>query len=495
MPARILWFLVFSFLTSGFLVFVRFTMAQAGILNDPFTAITFWAAWSLVVLFMMFVMLRRHLSPIPDSVGRPDFGKLLSAFLIAAFAYMLAFWGATRVVPMQQDQDMVLICPAYGFFTHLRPFGLETRFPYQFNKPPALYFLTTPSVVLRGEFELARPFCESGMEALPVFNSLGRRSKETISALRDGDIERFFGLPRLAASVRIPATGIATVLAVTLFLFSTSMGLPNLPALLSTVAVITLPEVFIRSSFAGWTTISLLQTLLIMWLYAVHRDKRERVSSDLLVASAFLALTNHKALFLIPALILSDFYLTARSGLRRNLMSDWLKHSWRGGVFLGAVLGTVVYWLYGAAIDFEIFLHDHVFYDFLDRFARGHDMTYPTMGELWSQWVRNLSYITIPWGLLCLVWLLVKDRRNGIPLAVWSILGAVLVSMADWKQTKHLMLILMPFVTAPILCWSFSSRVARVIWTACWLITILVSCHILIQLFRDFSYLTPSKVW
>lgn len=473
-------------------ILARSAAVALGIALAPFSAWSFWAGCALVVEALWAVVMVRHTDRAPRARRPPPARSIAGPMCVGIGAYVLASWGSSAVVPAQQDQDMVLVCPTYGLFTHLAPYGLETRYPYQFNKPPALYFLTGASIALRGELDSTRPFCLSGRNALPLMKKDPRIWKERLHDLREQDIQRFFRVPRLTASVRIPTRGIAVLFAVTLFLFFVHFGASAPFSALLTAAIITLPEVFIRASFAGFTTVSLLELLVILWLYlwqeTPHRGRL------LWAASLLLALTNHKPLFIVPVFMLADLAACRRGPILTTLY-NWGRLVWRTGIAPGALLGTAAYWMYGAAINWEIFREDHVYRDILFRFIRGHDGSYPTLVEVWLQWVRNTSFVILPLGAACLLCLVWRRRSFGLVLMLWCIVGGALASIVDWKQTKHLMLSLPPLAVAPGLCWPGLRKATRAVIASLLAITIMLSVYALSRLAHDFTWLPPSKVW
>jgi len=468
----------------------RALLVAAGVVTAPFSAWGFWAGCALVVEALWAVALIR-----PDSKRfHPALHPLAGGIVAVAIGtYTLVSWGGSAVVPPQQDQDMVLICPTDGLFTHMVPYGLETRYPYQFNKPIALYFFTGASVVLRGELDAARPFCSSAKRAMALMAKDPRERKERLDELRNRDIRRFHRLPQLTSSVRIPTRGIAVLFAVTLFLFMAHFGAPGWWAFLCTAAAVTLPEMFIRSSYAGFTTISLVELLVIAWLYL---SPHERHRGGMLFAASFLlALTNHKPLFVVPVFILSDLAACAHRRPLLNILTSWGRGVWQTGIAGGALAGTTAYWLYGTAVNWEIFRDDHVYRDILFRFTHGPDASYPSLLGLWLQWLRNTSFVSLPLGAACIVYLVRRRGDLGRPLALWFMLGTVLASIVDWKQTKHLMLSFPPLALAPGLTWPSLSRRSRVIMAFLIVLTIVISTFMLRRLSRDFAWLPPSKVW
>jgi hypothetical protein len=493
-PAMLVGYLWSSLLMLVGVASGRKLLSLVGIVHTGFGAWSFWAACGLAIEMMMLLSLARKRQPaLPGGVsGRRG---MIMAAAVAAAAYGLASWGATRVVPLQQDQDMVLICPTYGLYNDLLPYGLETRMPYQFNKPLALYFFTGASIILRGEIEFTRPFYTSGVAAVHAMEKAHRFPKGMIHDLREKDIKRFLDTPRLTTSVRVVASGIAALLACTTFLLLVDCATPKWAAVMITAGMLALPEVFIRLACMDFTSISLLLLTIMLWLYLGGSKTKSRDSSALFWCSALLALTNHKALLVVPAYLLADLLAVSENGARPSWWAAWGRTAWRTGVLPGAVAGSLAYWIYGFAVDAEVFLADHVYRDFLYRLSGRIDSTYPSLGGVWLQWLRNTSLVTIPLGVTALAVLAVKGKRHLSVMALWFAIGAVLASATDWKQTKHLMLSLPPLVLAPGLAWPFIGRTLRCAVVLLLGLALCVSGYTLYRLSLDFSFLPPSKVW
>ncbi len=318
------------------LVVICVRAAAATVVPLPLSSWSFWAGYATVVELLWAATLRwGRRGRLPCPWPSPW------VLLVGVCTFALVSWGSTRVVPPQQDQDMVLICPTEGLFTSIAPYGIETRYPYQFNKPLALYLLTGASIVLRGELEEARPFSDSGREALRFWATEPRARKDRVSDMRDRDIARFYAHPSLTSSVRIPTRGIAVLLALTVFHFCAHVGIRPPLAAGFTAAFVSLPEVFIRSSFAGFTTISLLELMLTLWLFLWEGAPRRR--GWLCGASFLLAVTNHKLLFIVPALVLAD--LPPFRGTLPGWTARWAKKAWTTGVAAGGLAGTAAHLL------------------------------------------------------------------------------------------------------------------------------------------------------
>jgi hypothetical protein len=80
-------------------------------------------------------------------------------------------------------------------------------------------------------------------------------------------------------------------------------------------------------------------------------------------------------------------------------------------------------------------------------------------------------------------------------LGVWAILGWVLASITDWRQTKHLMLTIVPMAAlGGLIVSSLGNRGKRLVLGLCLAAGI---CNVLriLQLLFNFDSLPPSTVW
>lgn len=471
----------------------RYVLAAVGLVHAPFTAWSFWAAYAVVIEACVVRCLLTRTSPLLPTV--PGGHIRATAATIMAAAFGLTAWGASHVVPPQQDQDMVLVCPTWGLYHDLLPLGLESRMPYQFNKPPAFYFFTGASVILRGDVELARPFYDSSRRAVLALKTADRFPKGLIHRLREENIALFFATPRLTESVRVIIPGFAGLLAGVIFLLLVDHGVSVRVAALMALASVAVPEMFIRFSCADFTSPSLLIMVLLMWRYFQDDDSASRPQAALCWASALLALTNHKALLVVPAYLLGDLARAGGSGSTKSTLSRWAATVWRRGIVLGALAGTLAYWIYGMAVNPHVFFADHLQRDFLWRLSGRIDPTYPSLTGVWLQWLRNTAFVAIPLGVVCLGVLVAKGGRRYAAVALWFVIGAVLASLTDWKQTKHLMLALPPLLLAPGLVWQSCTRRVRNALVVLVCGSLAASGYFIYRLWIDFSFLTPSKVW
>ncbi len=244
-------------------------------------------------------------------------------------------------------------------------------------------------------------------------------------------------------------------------------------ALLVPVVYATSPEVFVRSSYGGYFAISMFA--LVQMLQAIERWAGERRVGDCriaarghcLLAGAFAAVVNNK-LVLLPAAVglwqfvrLSDERVTKRFARAAG-------HP----VVLGFGAATAAFCLYGLAISPGDFLSDAVRIHLVDRITHHHPFgfgNYPSVPGLWLEFWQHTGYVLLPLGLTALGALCVRrdaahdsihaatgeSRLPGLYStaglwAVWAVAVAVAFSLIDWRQTKHLMPLMLPLLLGPV---------------------------------------------
>ncbi len=299
------------------------------------------------------------------------------------------------------------------------------------------------------------------------------------------DVETFELHPDLVQATRFVTTFYAALAPVAIADLALSLGGSVVGAVVAAVAYLCLPEVFVRIGYAGFTTPST-----VLLAAGAHLALGAGAFSAPFAAGMLVALLNQKTLFVLLLFALWRLF-SLPSGITRAVREPWV---------LGALLGTALWWAYGASVDWSTFLRDHVYYDFRDRFLfqdmslgiRGRGW-YPGVGGLWIEWARNLSPVLFALGVLGVAWGATQPSNLRF-LALWAITGWILGSVTDWRQTKHLMLTIVPMV---VLGQLFVERHAkgRRFGPALMAIASLYNLARIVKLWHDFDSLSPSTVW
>lgn len=428
-------------------------------------------------------------------------GVLMAAGLFLA-AYVVYGWAATRVVPPQEDHDFEIMATAYSLATRFEPLWPGDRGSvYEFAHPVGFHFLVAGSFLDHDRFEALRPYDESARRALmaargepfrppatTVDNVHGiagsRRAVEVVG--EDYRLEPPLGrdwdrLPVLefenalatqyylnhpfALEARTPSIFLAAMTVASLAMALRRISGRRRLALLVASAYALSPEVLVRSAYGGYFAISMFAALEM--LLAVEPAPRRPARSawlDALAAGALAGVMNHKLILLPAAVVLWENLQLGRAWTPRRALVA-LAHP----IVLGFAAGTAAFWAYGLAVEPRALLVDHLRHHLVDRIAHYNPLgyaDYPSVAALWVELNRHSGSLLLPLGLAALLALAVRREpaddprppnylvhgwRNtpGLWLA-WAVLLAMAFSAVDWRQTKHLMPLLLVMHVAPV---------------------------------------------
>jgi hypothetical protein len=440
----------------------------------------------------------------------------------ALAAFLLAAWAGTCVVPPLEDQDMEVQGTAYGIVHELRPICLTNRSTLHFfAHPPLLHVWNAATLTLSGELDDVRASYDAAVQERASLPDEARRPSfaRAFAALRDPG-ERpdrslrwarsvypgFLAHPALVGT-RAPNFALAALLAALTFAALRRIGAPPADAALLTAAQTTLPEIFVRSAYGGYFAISAVTFLVAAWL-AASGEARGKLASGMLAM-----LANQKSVVIGAA--------STAAGLRRAMP-----------LLLGLAVGAALFAAWGLSIAPEEFVADHLRDHGFARVAisgGAHDAprhpgapTYPSRAGLWLEFARHSGILwTLAVATACGAGLArtVRRRRGGeaagaaeasgarespgveegdrllrVALA-WTLIGAVLFTWIDWRQTKHLaklvpaMSLLLGGLAAA------APRPARLALRGAIVLSLVWNAVMIVRLAGDFGSIAPSPMW
>jgi len=295
-------------------------------------------------------------------------------------------------------------------------------------------------------------------------------------------------------------------------------------ALLVSAAYATGPEVFVRSSYGGYFAISMFA--LMQMLLAVERRMTDRSRAawwQSFLAGVFAGLCNNKLILLPAALIVWQFFRDAQGGLRKRVV-----RSLGQPVVLGFVAATAAFCVYGLVISPGDFWADFVQIHMINRLTHhnpfghtGYPLPFWRIGDrngLWQELWEHSGYLLLPLGIAAVAWLCRMKPGNGhikpgnddkghdgVTLGwrgmpglwtVWMLFTAVAFTWVDYRQTKHLMPLMLPLHLAPAR-WALTRRVLLVAVSILFAWLLLWNLTALRALAADFYSLpiTPDRSW
>jgi hypothetical protein len=338
---------------------------------------------------------------------------------------------ATVVVPPLEDQDMELQATAHALATRLTPTALTNRGTTAFfAHPPLLHFWTAASFALAGRLERVAVHDEAAqaarrggfVEPQPGAPLAERpHYREWLPLLR-----RFLAEPQLWATRQVNVV-LASVAVGLLALLVSSLTGSVAAGLTLAAAWLSFPEFLVRGAYGGYFALPVALSLVLV--VQIHEAAGPR---PLATAGALAFLADQKGL-LVPA----AWLVAAPRGAGAR----------RWAPILGAVGGLLLFAAWGLWADAPAFLYDfakeHVVRRLVPtdvRFATDAQHFYPSIPALWREFADRYGVGFLLWTALALVPGLLRREPVARTAAVAVVLAAVVFSLTDWRQTKHLAL-------------------------------------------------------
>lgn len=449
-------------------------------------------------------------------------------------AYLFFFWGATRVVPPQVDQDLEVLATGYGLLTRFEPLLLTDRHDvYFFAHPPLLHFVVGGSFLLHGQLEeLARydaasrrarhsrqgePFAPpdgvvrlqddpetyriTGTEGTDYLLTSTITGAATRAAVEKVELDGIYGQYNEGphqVEARTPNLFFASATVALLALWVERMSRRWWWSILAAVVYATNPEVLVRSSYGGYYAIGAFASIVI--LLAEERWRRWpslRQAALPFFGALFAAISDHK-LVLLPA----AWSLATLNTWWRQRGRPWLRLVPMTGV--GFVLGICVFWAWGLSIAPASFVQDHFHTHLMDRLTHVNPLGYigyPSPGALWIEFNAHTGYVLLPVAIVVLTSDWVRRTRRRTPytpsIGTWltyMALTATVFSIVDWRMTKHLVLLVLPLCLG-LVPGAHEPRWRVTVPAATLLVAAVLNAWMIDGLVHDFSAFTVTPAW
>jgi len=321
------------------------------------------------------------------------------------------------------------------------------------------------------------------------------------SFVEDEAVPRFKNKPLLLPT-RMPNIFFSCLTAFILFQFIEKSTHSRLLATLGPLLYFTFPEIFVRSSYGGYMAITNFALFALAYLYVDRSPfvvQRSTVNGgrSTFLAALFLGLANHKAVILPIAIGIREFFAL----LRKERILRVFKAAALNPAILGFLAATLLFWAYGLTLKPDVFIQEHFRYHLINRIAHRADLGYtgyPSLLELWAGFFLYLPGQPIlllgAMGLIYSLKDLRKVERREPAIALWFLLGAIAFSIVDWRQTKHLML-LVPALMIGLFSHAQARRFFKLFLYGFVGLSILRNILIISAAWQDFSALSPAGGW
>jgi hypothetical protein len=454
--------------------------------------------------------------------------------LTFVLAYAFFFWGATRVVPPQEDHDLEVLATGYGLLTRFEPLMLTDRHDvYFFAHPPLLHFLVGGSFLLHGSLDELGHYDAASQRARALRNGqsfsapsgvvrlandkntyrvdgIEGSNYQLVSAMTGavtsvpvekvelaGIYERYNSFPHLLQA-RTPNVFLGATTVALLALWGARISGRWWMGLVGAVAYATSPEVFVRSAYGGYFAIGAFSSVVILlaWERWIRWPAWSRAPLPVLT-STFAAVADHKLVFLPATLGLVTLVRTWSGGTSEC----WLRRVPVAAV--GFALGTFLFWCWGFSVAPRSFVEDHFHNHLMDRVVHLNPLGYggyPATGALWREFSAHTGYLLVPVSTLMLVVDLFR-RRRGTPYkpstGVWLTYVALMsgaFTLIDWRMTKHLVPLMVPLCLG-LMPDRGAPRWRLAVPLMAGLVVAIVNVWFLAGLVQDFKAFTVTPAW
>lgn len=359
--------------------------------------------------------------------------------LASIFLFTILFLCALFLVPPMLDHDWDSQSGAYGLIHTLTPLTVTDRgVLYYFCDPPFLSFQIGLVALARGSldklayhYEIAKHL-KAKQGALPDASDWREASRQTR--------EHFLRDPHLLET-RIPTLFFATATLPFLFVLLKELTQSLALSAVGCLLYFTFPEVLVRFSYGGYTATAVLLLLIIIYGH-LKADRRT------LWLGSFLGAIAKRHIVILPLALALWSGIRETGGSLRARLWGMVTHP----ASAGYLLGTFVFFGYGFLVHPDAFWQDHVRETLWNRlFHINTESSFPSVKELWLQFNQMLGFPFLPLAVFSVVWLWNRSRRTHPPLSaipLWIIIGSIVFSIVDFRQTKHFIYIVPALVMA-----------------------------------------------
>ncbi|MFA5144801.1 MAG: hypothetical protein WC723_02170 [Candidatus Omnitrophota bacterium] len=231
-----------------------------------------------------------------------------------------------------------------------------------------------------------------------------------------------------------------------------------------------IPEILLSLSITDYEAITSFAIIAAAYLYYSYNNnagKKKEMRLPLFISGFLCAVSDHKTLILIMAILARDFILAVKNNEKRPI----LKSVFGNYIFIGFILGVLAYWIYGLMIDARMFIIDHFLYHFLDRVLHINEFGYTGYLSVSKLWLTYGGYLGWPLFLLSLyavvyyLRFIFNSYRNETIFSLWFIIGAIAFTWIDFRQTYHLVYITPALIIAVFKWLSERRTAAKIIFT------------------------------
>lgn len=470
-----------------------------------------------------------------DRIAFPrTFTKKKSLYIVSYIALigLMITYGMRTIKPLK-DLDGEHFGTSYGLVKELKPYLNSDIIAsnYYFAHPPLSNIFNAYSLLLFNKIDDYKFYYDSAKKAQAVIDSkIGeritinfpgrtchfyKRGKQSyqiteehgpiiikknnfdlIQYFHRRDHEQFDHLPNVFFT---RASNLYPNLLAGLILFSLTFHFTKsiMPSTLAGFAYFSSPGIFVRVCLSEHLAFTNCFILLIAYQFLFpSKFQGSRQFKFIRFLPAFIAgLINQKIIILILSIILIHLYRFFKRRGRFSLTA-FLNYE---PIVTGYFLGTMIFWAYGLIISTDAFLVSHLHTHFFDRLFHINTMfkeDYPSIVRLWLDFIVEFPFIVITLISFFGAWKTFTQNNLKVTY-LYPLVGGVVFSLVDWKQTNHLMC-LVPILLLPIFIFHIKLKSKRPFYGLFLGLIILIiawNVHFNIDILNDFDAYLPKSGW
>ncbi|MDP8298427.1 MAG: tetratricopeptide repeat protein [Candidatus Tantalella remota] len=360
----------------------------------------------------------------------------------AIYRYQMIFFAAVllllslnaKKMPLVYDVDASYMLTSYGLVHEVKPYKNISRVPYAFEHSPGPLMVSASSVFLMGEVDETKEAYFSAKEIEKKYEK--DRIWEfwdRIPGTEESKAEVVLsGKKELLFSTRVPQFFLSALLMLILCeIVRRRTGSVFYGIFAATVFLG--PEMFVRLSYADYTTSILFISLAMYYVYA-YRKKSVFWPIFLGFCAAWI---NQKTVIVPVAFMLAEMWrMRGKTTVRA------------AGYLAGWVLGLVTVAVYGYFLNWQCFIRNFLFDHGVTGLLGGAE----NIPGFFAAWTRAALYMNPVVFLLCMIALgyyLVKARKDRFfVVPVWFFAGAFVFLLCKWPITRNCAVVYPPMFIA-----------------------------------------------
>jgi hypothetical protein len=426
--------------------------------------------------------------------------RLINLLLVSTILYSILYISALNFVPPLEDQDSEVQGTAYGLMHELEPYMVTNRQTVYFFAHPLLHhFYIGNAFLFLDELDEVSYYHDSALEAKGSIEKGAAR--ELLDKIWERDFRKFIVNPHLLAT-RMSNLFFGVLLFYFLVFFLYSLTNSFFLSMVGPFMYFTFPEVFVRSSYGGYMAIENLSFLLIAYLYYSKISCRSNNNFVYLLAGIFGGLVSQKIVVIAIPMIICDIIY------KEGSIYEKIKAPLGNKILQGILISIFFFAGYGLIIDPPDFINDFLMIHMMNRF-RFNDVRfifpnrmvppgtiiYPSIYELWMEFSKHLGFPFLLFAVPISVSTIFRTKSRESFFGFWFLAGSIIFSVADVRQTKNLMLVILPLIIPLIVTISRSRQWVKY---AVYAVLIFIGYHnirVILRVAKDFSTITPSPFW